>query len=266
MKKEGRRKTASGSFLIHPSSFRLHPSLRWLIQLGLPLAAGAGLVVGVLLIASLARDDLTRRGEYVISFTDVQCDPPPGLSREEFLEEAQYLAGLPDRFDVLAEDTTARLQEALAAHPWVARVRRVQRTPDGGVRAELEYREPVLWVPEPGRAVDGEGMLLPVSARRQGLPVLAGKVTPPAGRPGQPWGDPGVLAAARVIALLRPHADALSLDGASVEFRDGSVTLRTMRARIVWGSPPGEEAPGEANAEAKVNRLLAASGAEIDLR
>jgi hypothetical protein len=145
-------------------------------------------------------------------------------------------------------------------------VRRVERLPDGGVRAELDYRQPVLWVPEPGRAVDGEGVLLPVSARRQGLPVLAGQVLPPAGRPGQPWGDQGVLAAARVIALLRPHAARWPLDRVTVDVSAAVVTLRTNRARIVWGSPPGAEAPGEQNAEAKVKRLLAADGAEIDLR
>src|SRR5947209_766522 len=102
---------------------------KWLVQLGLPLAAGAGLIAGLLVLAARARDDLARRGGPVIAFTDVECEPPPGLSRQDFLQEAQYLAGLPDRFDLLAEDTLAQLEGGLAVHPWVARVRRVQRLP-----------------------------------------------------------------------------------------------------------------------------------------
>jgi hypothetical protein len=236
-----------------------------LLQLGLPLAAGAALVVVVLVLAARAREDLTQRGARVLCFTDVECEPPAGLTRQEFLEETQYLAGLPDRFDLLANDTLARLERGLASHPWVARVRRLERLPSGGVRAELDYREPVLWIPQPGRSVDGEGILLPVSAGRQGLPILAGKVRLPQGRSGQPCGDPTVLAAAKVLELLRPHVATLGLAGASVEVADGVVTLRTARRRIRWGRPPGEEKEGEPDAQAKLERLLGAAGGDIDL-
>jgi hypothetical protein len=238
---------------------------KWLVQLGLPVAAGAALVAGLLLLSRRARDDLVARGEHVVAFTDIECDPPPGLTRQEFLQEAQYLAGLEDRFDLLDADTTALLERGLAVHPWVARVRRVERLPEGGVRAEMEYRVPVLWVPQPGRAVDGDGVLLPVSAGRQGLPVLAGKVTPPAALPGQLWNDLSVRAAARVLALVRPHAAALALDGAAVEVDAGVVAVRTARARIVWGRPPGEEGPDEPDAQAKLARLLGAPAGDVDL-
>jgi hypothetical protein len=236
-----------------------------LLQLGLPLAAGVALVTGLLVLAGRARNDLAGRDEHLVSFLDLDCEPPAGLSREEFLEETQYLAGLPDQLDLLAPDTLPRLEQALTAHPWVRRVRRVQRLADGGVRAEIDYREPVLWVPHPGRAVDGEAVLLPVSARQQGLPVLAGKVKLPTLGPGQQWADPGVTAAAKVLELLRPHFETLGLAGAQVEVVQGVVQMRTARSRITWGRAPGEEGQGEPGAEAKVARLLEATGTEIDL-
>jgi hypothetical protein len=238
---------------------------KWLLQLVLPLAGGASLLAGLLYLAERARQDLHDRGSHTLTFGDVECTPPPGLTRQEFLEEVQYLAGLPDRLDLLADDTTARLEQGLAAHPWVERVVRVERLPGGRVRAELEHRVPVLWVARPGRAVDGRGVLLPVSASQQGLPVLNGEVKPPRGRPGQRWGDREVSAAARVVALLRPDREALGLDGCTVESAGGRVTLRTARARIVWGSPPGREQPGEPDVETKRARLRSTRGGEIDL-
>ena len=70
---------------------------KWLVQFLLPLLLGAGLLGGLLLAGHLARERLRQRGEGALAFTDVECDPPPGLSRREFLEEAQYLARLPER-------------------------------------------------------------------------------------------------------------------------------------------------------------------------
>jgi hypothetical protein len=217
------------------------------------------------LLADRARNDLAGRGDHTLSFLDLDCDPPAGLSRREFLEETQYLTGLPDQLDLRAADTLPRLEQALATHPWVKRVRQVRRLPDGSVCAEMDYREPVLWLPRPGRAVDSDAVLLPVSARRQGLPVLAGKVKPPMHGPGQPWNDPAVTAAAKVLGQLRPHFEALALTGAQVEVVQGVVRLRTARSRITWGHAPGEEGDGEPDAETKTARLLEATGAEFDL-
>jgi hypothetical protein len=240
----------------------------WLVQFLLPLLCGAGLLGGLLWAGHLARERLRRGGEHAFAFTDVECDPPPGLSRREFLGEAQYLARLPDRLNRHDADTPGRVADALELHPWVARVDRVERLPDGRLRAALAYRVPVLAVAEPARAVDRAGTLLPVAARRDGLPMLTDRVPPP-GPPGRPWPDARVKAAARVTHLLGPHLQELGLAGCTVEVRDGQLTLRTAKARVLWGSAPGQEKDGEAGAREKVERLRAAprlDGQEHDLR
>lgn len=235
---------------------------RRLAQFALPVLAGAAALAAVVWLGRLTRDDLSAER---LTFADVQCQPPPGMTREEFLVEAQYLAGLPDGLDVRDEATADRVRQALAGHPWVREARvRVWR---GGVRAEVEYRTAVLWVAAKERAVDGQGVLLPISAGLEGLPVMAGAVRP-FGRAGQPWGDADVEAAAKVVGVLAERRDAIGLGRFAVWVDEGVVVLRRDRQRIVWGKPPGQEAPGEPAVEAKVARLLelARTGGDADLR
>jgi hypothetical protein len=242
---------------------------RWLVQLALPLVAGAAVLAGLLWLGRLARERLRDREAHVIYFTDIECDPPPGLSRREFLDEVQYLAGLPDRLNLLEPDTNARIADGLAQHPWVRRVRRVEQLPPHRVHVDLEYRQAVLAVARPPRVVDADGVPLPASAGSDGLPLLRTNVAPPASPPGQPWPDVRVVAAAQVAALLHPHLDTLGLRGCSVAIDGGVVTLSTARTRVVWGLPPGHEREGEASAAMKLDRLRAAGrldDKEYDLR
>lgn len=251
---------------VRKDSSPLRSARRWVVQFMLPLAAGAGLIAGVLWLSQMARDDLRRRGEQVIAFTDIQCRPPEGMKRAEFLDEARHLAGLPEQIDILDESATDRIRAALAAHPWVLQVRRVTVSPDG-VRAEVDYRVALLWVESTERAADADGVLLPVSARREGLPILAGKVTPPSVTPGQPWNDPAVEAASKVMALLWPERKTLALTPCRLALQGGEVWLRRGQQRIIWGRPPGQEKPGEPDAAAKVERLKKAGReGEVDLR
>ena len=186
-----------------------------------------------------------------------------GLNREDFLEEAQYLAGLPDRLDLLDETTADRVRQALSAHPWVETVHQVYVSVDG-VKADLKYRIQCCGSSRRGRRRCG-GMLLPVAAKGDGLPVLAGTVKPPAGRPGQSWGDAGVEAAAKVAARLSLMKE---IAGLRIAVFQGDIILRREGSWIVWGRPPGEERLGEPNAEEKVKRLVKArrDGLEVDLR
>jgi hypothetical protein len=226
---------------------------RWLVQLLLPLALGAGLLGVVVWMGRHLGSRLEDGGEHSLAFADIECDAPPGMTRAEFLGEAQYLAGLPDRLGALAPSTPQQVFDALALHPWVARVRRVEFPTPGTARADLEFRRPALAVP-PDRVVDGEGILLPAKTSPKGLPRLRGKVRAPAAHTGQVWEDPNVIAASRVAALLR---DELARRGTpcEIEAAPTSLVLDLGNVRILWGSAPGQETPGEAPASVKVRRL-----------
>ncbi len=124
----------------------------------------------------------------------------PGLDSDEFLSEVQYLAGWPDRLCLLDEDLSSRIAGAFARHPWVEQVENVTLRPDRSVRVRLRFRTPILAVRYGGqlRAVDVQGILLPVTAPTSSLPIYEGVASTPGGPAGTPWGDPAVMAAARL--------------------------------------------------------------------
>ena len=240
---------------------------RWLLQLLLPLALGIGLLGGVVWLGQHIVSRLQDSGEHTLAFAEIECEAPPGLTRAEFLGDAQYLAGLPDHLGALDPSTGQRIFDALALHPWVARVRRLEFPSPRTVRADLEFRRPALVVP-PDRVVDGEGVLLPAKTSPRGLPRLRGKVRPPTTRAGQVWEDPAVVVASRVAALLRDEL-ARRETGCEIEVTSASIILELGKTRILWGSTPGHEPPGEALSVIKVHRLAEAGALDAmqwDLR
>jgi len=227
-------------------------------QVLVPVVAAGLLVGGLIALGRAARDRLRQHERYTVAVSDIDCPAPPGLRRDDFLPEVQYLARLPDRLPALADDTPARLADAFAGHPWVEKVEEVRIVPPDRARVRLVFRTPALAVPQPtgSRVVDGRAVLLPAGAPADGLPLLQGAVAPPIGLAGSEWGDPAVRAAAHVAAYLRPHRERLNLT--TYEVREGVVELRCGRARVVWGSAPGSEAADEAPAAEKLRRLLGA--------
>jgi hypothetical protein len=227
------------------------------------------LLGGLVFIGGRIRDELRRDGGHTIAFNDIECDPPEGLSREEFLEQTQYLANFPDDFNVLDPAVGPRIAEGFKAHPWVAEVQRVEQLPAGRLRVRLLFRQPVLVVDRPPGIVDRLGVLLPTSAQRKGLPVLSGTIPFPSGGPGHAWGDESVRAAASVAGFLREHLPALNLEQCTVEVDSGDVVLRTATTKVIWGRRPGNERSGEATADRKLQRLLDhpdLAGQENDVR
>jgi hypothetical protein len=235
------------------------------LQLGLPLLAAVILLGCVFVLGGWARDWLRDRGSATVRFIDIDCPAPPGQTREAFLAEVQYLAGLPDELDTLDEASVGLVREAFRKHPWVREVRQASLR-RGKASVELVFREPVLYIEAWGRAIDGEGALLPKRADVKGLFVLKQDVPAPKGLS---TNDADVRCAVAVAALLNAHRARLGLEGAEVQVADGQAEIIARECRIIWGHPPGKEQGPEPPAQEKVRRLLteeALRGRMVDLR
>jgi hypothetical protein len=253
---------------------------RWLMTWLTPLL-GVGLaLIALVALGKLARDRLYPLDRYTLRFTEIDCTPPAGQDRGDFLEEVQYLSNAPDRLHLLDHDLTSQLAGAFARHPWVERVEAVEVVPPRRVLVRLVYRTPVLAVPlpgltsesgdwirvrgstdnqystQPGRAVDGRGIVLPTKSIGADLPVLYGKVRPPTGPAGTRWGDPGVEAAAQTAAFLRPYRDRFRFEDIAITADGVVLSNGPSTTHILWGKPPGKEPAGEASADRKMERLL----------
>jgi hypothetical protein len=245
-----------------------------LAQILAPVIVGGLLVLGIVALNSLLRGYFHDSQRCTIKFSEIECLPPGKLSREEFLGEVQYLANWPDEINLLDEKLTARLHLSFAAHPWVESVERVRIIPPRQVLVLLRYRTPVLGIPDkdagtapwlpfltkpfvikvPGRVVDRQGIILPLAAIDERVPVLVGNVPPPVGLSGQPWGDPGVVRAAAVASLLAPYQEELQLQ--RFQIIEGVLILSGERARVVWGKVVNDETANDAADNVKLQRLL----------
>lgn len=102
---------------------------------------GAALVIGGIIAAGRwLKDDVRNHDRYRFSVRDIQCEPPPGLTREQFLGEVHYYGQLPETMNVVDEDLTPRLREAFGKHPRVNQVMAVHITAPNHVRVELQYK------------------------------------------------------------------------------------------------------------------------------
>jgi hypothetical protein len=105
------------------------------------ITASAGLsVLAVLSIGVVAREAVHDRDRFTVSFAEINCTPPPGQERHDFLAEVQYLAGMPDRSSILEEGLASRIADAFARHPCVEEVDRVALLPDRPVSVRLRFR------------------------------------------------------------------------------------------------------------------------------
>ena len=160
--------------------------MAWLMAIVVPVVAVGGVVLGVIVLGGLARDHLAEKG--LVEFAAIECTSPPNMSREEFLGEVQFMAGLPDRLEV-SDELPIKLLRAFALHPWVEEVKQIERLPEHRARVRLIFRTPVLAVEQNGkkRAVDRKGIRLPDAAPTEGLPVFHTD-QPPTTPEGTPWG------------------------------------------------------------------------------
>jgi hypothetical protein len=178
---------------------------RWIFKSLLVLLVLVMALAGVVTLGRGALDQLRPHPRYQVAFRDIECTPPPGMSRQDFLDEVQYLAQCPDRLALLDEELSQHLVLAFARHPWVENVEQVEVRPPRQVQVRLVHRTGVLAVQSADgiRVVDAGGIVLPRGAPHAGLPRLEALFSSPRGPAGTRWGDPEIEAAARRAAQRR---------------------------------------------------------------
>jgi hypothetical protein len=155
-------------------------------------------------------------------------------------------------------DTHAALEHS----GWFDTVRQVRRTASGDIDIHAVFLNPVAIVTDAHGdvLVDEIGRPLPHGTRMGGYAHHLRITNPGQNRPTRPrraWPGDDVVAALRLQALLadRDWLDQVTAIDLSDFNRIGSLVLVTRQARIIWGSPPGEEIPLETLTERKLIRL-----------
>lgn len=229
------------------------PGVRALLALG-TLAAAVALV---LYAGERSRDYLQRVGRLKLPVAGIRCDAPPGLERPAFLEEVRFLTGWGTDLAGTDAEAEAALREGFARHPWVRAVGAIRTWPRPAT-VELTFRVPALAVESSDgtlRAVDAAAVLLPTGAPTAGLIRLPDAGLAPPAPPGNPWPDDTVRTAVRLAERLGPYRERFRLRSLE-RTRDGwRLLLSDGRPPVLWGNAPGDERPGEATPERKLQRL-----------
>ena len=215
--------------------------------------------------------DLKSRPEYRLTFQEIEVVPTPqGPVPSDLLRQVQRHSEFAEAVSILDQTLAPRLSAAFREHPWIETVREVRMTYPPRIVVEVVYRRPVALITAGSGLypVDPEGVLLPPadfspkSAER--YPVVRNIRSVPAGPAGVSWGDPAVLAAARLadtlrndwaelklVAIIAPKPATAETDPADLLFELHSQG----GSKILWGRAPGSGHPGELTAAQKIGRL-----------
>lgn len=261
------------------------------LALGLRGAALIGLAVIVVVGMYLARHAVGRKPEFRVYPSRFRAKAPPWCA-----DDLAKVAFPRESYSIFDPGLTREVAAAYAASPWVAAVRRVEKSLPNKLVVELDLRDPAALIRLPGGycAIDAEGIYLPLDYRRwdhqrNPLPEVYGVEGPPP-KAGRLWDAPPVVAAAALMAALAEEpavleqiaiVDVTNLTG-KINPRDSKINLYTRRwgTRLVirWGAPPeppGGPKPLEPTAAEKLAMLkerlarplgLAGGASYIDLR
>ena len=164
--------------------------------------------------------------------------------------------------DVPTQSQLINMHTALDQSGWFDTVRQVRRTAAGDIEIQAVFLNPVAIVTDAHGdvLVDAHARPLPHGTRMGGDAHHLRITNPGQDRPARPrhaWLGDDVAAALRLHAVLsnRDWLDQITSIDLSSFNHDGSLVLLTSQARIVWGSPPGEEIPLETLTDRKLMRL-----------
>lgn len=220
----------------------------------------------------------------------ISISEPHQYVRTDLVEQVYDDTSLTD-LSPLDRSVTAKLASAFASHPWVKRVHRVLKQPDGKFTIDLDYRTPVAAFHVTGGdkwkqmiaehlkslgypisdvngylPLDGEGVLLPTEGLTyddaMDMIHIEVKEVYPTGNEGTPFGDRRVESAALLAKLLSAVRDQIRIARITVS-EDSRMNLVPQlhlitgdNTHLFWGSPPGMEQPGERDARSKLTDLL----------
>lgn len=210
---------------------------------------------------------------YSVGPDAIEISPPPPWVRADIKTDVVRLGSL-ENLSLLERNTSQRVAEAFALHPWVSDVQRVAKFYPASIQVQVAYRKPVAVVEvehegQPGLLpVDRLGILLPPEDFSTGqvklLPRVAVGKTFPVGAIGTSWGDERVAAGALVAealcddwgqtSLFRIEAQP-TIAGGSADLTAFEIVTRDQQ-RFIWGRAPGREGSGEKTAQEKRARLL----------
>lgn len=235
--------------------------------------AGIALVCGfIVLIPRLVKSlpDVSNRPEYQLRAANIQVTEIPQWVPRDLVSQIAAEARLTPTRSILDEKLTVDLAEAFRQHPWVEKVVKVSKSVPARVEVELIYRRPVAMVEIPSGLlpVDANGVLLPPTAFTpeiaQKYPLISQPKSSPQGAVGRSWGDPQVVAAAKLASVLLPHWQDFRLtaieipSGTDLKAPQEEIVFQLVTqggSRIVWGRAPGVIYPLELSADQKIGRL-----------
>jgi hypothetical protein len=235
--------------------------------------AGLALLCGAVLLAPRlvkSLPDIGNRPEYQLNCAEIHVNDMPQWVPKNLVTQVVSQARLGARRSILEEGLTTEIATAFQKHPWVEKVIKVTKAVPARIDVELAYRRPVAMVEVLTGLlpVDAAGVLLPPTdftpddARR--YPLISQPKTSPRGAVGTEWGDPQVVAAAKLAAVILPHWKDFNLAAIVIPM---GIDLRAPIAevvfelqtngnsRIVWGRAPGVPYPLELTPEQKIGRL-----------
>ena len=219
---------------------------------------------------SAVREEVLQTDPYTISRDDIVISTPPDWIQCDVLGDALRQAGIEndDTVSLLDPKLSEILAAALAMHPWVERVVRVEKKYPAALSIELEYRRPVLMVRSHDRLwpVDGRGTVLPHEyfdpRVANEFPRLLGVESLPRDSDGLSWGDIRVAEAAKIVAMIGDQWDRLRLYRIRVEpsiekeNRYEYIISTRGGSLIYWGIVDKADEPIDPVSEAKVKWLV----------
>lgn len=214
--------------------------------------------------------DLLGLGDYQITPEKIVLQPTqPKWIESDIPAEVFRSSGLTGSISLMDDALVQKIRDAFALNPWIKKVVRVTKEHPARVRIEVEYRRPVLIVDATDLIpVDGEGVVLPAenfSPRdMRKYARFDHENKPPAGPAGDPWGDPRVMQAARIMKALGDRAGAWNIVRIQLEDPrrlEGTADhylfdLLTKNGTVIhWGLAPTLKRPGEPTAKKKIEWL-----------